>query len=128
MKLGAELRGMGGLRASLTCLAGVDSLAQALDACAEDVRDAAAAKLAPEAPLDNRADALARWLTVTRDGTGGGGAVSITISTPLDYGWHLEHGSLTRPPAPWLAPALDEAAPSIRLRLREWLRGTTARR
>lgn len=130
MKFSAELRGMGALRAGLAGVSRSDGLAQVLNACADDVRDAAAARLSRSTQPDGRTDALVRSLTVARDDGGGGDGdgMSVTISTQLDYGWHLEHGSLTRPPTPWLAPALDEAAPSIRLRLREWLCGAAARR
>lgn len=117
MKMTAELRGMAELNAALSGLANADGLAEVLEACAGDVRDAAAANLADGAPPDNRTGVLAQSLAITP----GAGGLSVTVSTPLDYGWHLEYGTLARPATPWLAPALDAAAPSIRGRLRDWL-------
>jgi hypothetical protein len=65
---------------------------------------------------------LARSLTVqpAQDG-------SYTVSTPLDYGWHLEFGSLSRPAHPWLEPAAEDARQGFIARMASRI-GATLRR
>lgn len=119
MKLSAQLEGLAELGATLSGLGGTAGLDAALEAATNDVRDAAVANLSDSQSPDSRTGALARSLTVTPGGDG----LSFTLSTPLEYGWHLENGSLARPAAPWLAPAVDAARPAVERRLREWLTG-----
>jgi hypothetical protein len=117
MKFTAQLRGMAELNAKLSGLAKAEGLADTLQSCAEDVLDAARANLSDGTPPDSRTGALARSLNITPSADG----FSVTVSTPLIYSRHLEYGGLTRAATPWLAPALDTAAPSIKVRFGEWL-------
>jgi hypothetical protein len=121
MKVRTRLKGMPELRARLSKVADTNSLGALLEATAEEVRRAAVAGLADSQPPDSRNGALARSLTVTPGGDG----LSFTLSTPLNYGWHLEYGSLHRPATPWLGPAFDTVRPSIERHLREWLTRAT---
>lgn len=123
MKFTAQLRGMAELNATLSGIAKADGLADTLAASAEDVLDAARANLSDGAPPDSRTGALARSLNITRSADG----FSATVSTPLVYGWHLEYGGMMRAARPWLAPALDAAAPSIKVHFSDWL-GEAVRR
>jgi hypothetical protein len=113
VKLNARVEGLAALGARFFAVAEEASFAPDLQHAAEDIRRHAAANLADGAPPDNRTSALAKSLTVRPDGAGG-----YTVSTPLDHGWHLEFGSLARPAAPWLAPAAEEAQPSLLARIR----------
>jgi hypothetical protein len=117
MKITAQLRGMAELNATLSGITKAEGLADTLQSCAEEVRDAAAANLSDGAPPDSRTGALSRSLNITPSADGG----SITVSTPLIYGWHLEYGGLKRDATPWLAPALDAAVPSIKVHFSDWL-------
>ena len=121
MKIAARFEGMDGLSATLSGIADAAGLGGVLEAAAADVRDAAAANLADGQPPDSRSGALAQSLAVTPGGDG----LSFTVATPLDYGWHLEFGSLSHPATPWLAPAIDAALPSIERRLRDWRHDAT---
>jgi hypothetical protein len=123
MKLTAQLRGMAELNARLASLAKSEGLAETLQLSAEDALDAARANLSDGAPPDSRTGALARSPNITPSADG----ISVTVSTQLIYGWHLEYGGLTRAATPWLAPALDAAAPSIKVRFGEWLDETVRR-
>ncbi len=118
MKISVRLGGMPGLRASLSGVADADGLGAILEDAAAGLRNTAVASLTDGQPPDSRTGALARPLTVTRGGDG----LSFTLSTPLDYGWRLEHGGLARPATPWLEPALDAASPAIERRLGDWLK------
>ncbi|MEJ2124534.1 MAG: HK97 gp10 family phage protein [Alphaproteobacteria bacterium] len=117
MKFTAQLRGIAELNARLASLAKSEGLTKTLQSCAEDALSAARANLSDGTPPDSRTGALARSLSVTPSADGS----SVTVSTPLTYGWYLEYGVLTRSATPWLAPALDDAAPSIKVRFGEWL-------
>ncbi len=117
MKISIRLGRLPDLTASLSHLANLDGLADALEDAASQVRDAAVARLSDGQPPNSHTGALAKSLTVTRDGSG----LSYTLSTPLDHGWHLEHGGLQRPATPWLAPAFEDARPAIERRLGDWL-------
>ncbi len=59
------------------------------------------------------------------------GRPSATVGTDLDYGAHLEFGTLDTAPRPWLQPAAQIAAPRIEARIedavREALRQTARR-
>jgi hypothetical protein len=112
VKLTGRIDGLAELNARLSAIADDASLAPDLQATAGEIKDRAAARLADGVPPDSRSGALARSLTVQPAEDGG-----YTISTPLDYGWHLEFGSLTRPPSPWLAPAAEAARPGFIARM-----------
>jgi hypothetical protein len=114
MKMTGRLHGLEGLRRTLLRIADEASLRDAIRDSAEDVREAARANLRDGQPPDGRSGALAGSLSVEMTDSG----QSAYIGTGLDYGWHLEFGSLTRPPTPWLEPALDAARPGILARLR----------
>jgi hypothetical protein len=121
MRLRGRVDGLGRLGAALAGIAEGGALSPGLRETAEEIRARAAANLADGAPPDSRSGALARSLTVSPASDGG-----FTVGTPLDYGWHLELGSLARRPAPWLAPAAEDARPGLLARLRERLNGTLA--
>jgi hypothetical protein len=122
VKLKARVEGLAALGTRFSAVAEEASFTPDLQHAAEDIRQRAAAHLADGASSDDRTGALGKSLSVSPDGAGG-----YTVSTPLDHGWHLEFGSLARPAAPWLAPAAEEAQPSlvarIRARLNAALRG-----
>jgi hypothetical protein len=90
-------------------------------ATVEEVRKAAAANLSEDARSGRQTGALAQSLEINSGGDGG-----YTVGTPLDHGWHLEFGSRTRPAAPWLAPAFDDARPGLLTRIRNRLNDTAA--
>jgi hypothetical protein len=117
MKIGMTLVGGNALGAALSRLDKTKSLEATLGAAAEDIRQAAAANLSN---IRDDTGELAESLTVEPVQTVPD-SLSFSVSTPLDYGWHLESGTLNRPAQPWLAPALDAATPTIQRRLREWL-------
>ncbi len=117
MKVNIRLGGVPDLTATLSRMADTEGLADALEDAAGQVRHAAIARLTDGQPPDNRTGTLAKSLTVTREISG----LGFTLSTPLDHGWHLEHGGLQRPATPWLGPALDDARPAIERRLGDWL-------
>ncbi len=48
--------------------------------------------------------------------------LSATVGTDLDYGAHLEFGTLDTAPRPWLQPAAQIAAPSIEARIEDAVR------
>jgi hypothetical protein len=100
VKFNARVDGLQQLSARLAAVADDASLAPDLQGTAEDIRERAAAHLA----ASGSSGALAQSLTVSPDNAGG-----YTVSTPLDYGWHLEFGSRTRAAKPWLAPATEAA-------------------
>jgi len=117
MKMTGRLDGLDALRGALGRIAGDAELEAQVNAAAEEIREAARAGLADGQTPDSRSGALARSLTVEPAGDG----KSAVIGTDLDYGWHLEFGSLARSATPWLEPALDEARPGVLSRFRSWL-------
>ena len=123
MRLTGRLDGLEQLHRALTRIAEPSELEASLRAGAEDIRAAARAGLGDGHPPDSRTGALAASLTVEMADDG----MSARIGTGLDYGWHLEFGTLTRPATPWLEPALDEARPGILARLKRWLAGSGRR-
>jgi hypothetical protein len=108
VKLTSRVDGLAALNARLSAIADDAAFAPDLRDTAEDIRARALAGLADGVPPDSRSGALAQSLTAERAEDG-----SYTVGTPLDYGWHLEFGSLTRPPRPWLAPAAEDARPGF---------------
>lgn len=121
--MNARLHGTDGLHAALGRIASENALRSELATSTEEMRDAVHAELHATAQPGNSIDALSRSLTgsVSADGK------TLTVSTRLDQGWHLEFGSLDRPARPWLAPAFDRAGPGILARLSTWLRRSTKR-
>ena len=118
MKFSTRLDGLGAWQAALSRIAAPSAVTTEIEAAADALRDAARANLDDGQPPASRSGALAAALAVAvaEDGT------SATVSTPLDHGWHLEFGTLTRPPTPWLAPALDAARSGILARIKGLLR------
>jgi hypothetical protein len=123
MRLTGRLDGLEQLRRALTRIAEPSELEASLKAGAEDIRAAAQAGLGDGRPPDSRTGALAASLTVEMAERG----TSARIGTGLDYGWHLEFGSLGVEPKPWLEPALEEARQGILARLKRWLAGSGRR-
>ncbi len=115
MKFTTRLDGLDAFGAALSRIADPAVIGDEVQAAAENVRETARASLQDARPPDSRSGALAQSLTVDPAGDG----MSWTVSTPLDYGWYLEFGSLGRPATPWLEPALDEARPGIISRIGE---------
>ena len=98
------------------------ALNEALLASGKSVIEAARTNLQDGAPPDTRTGALAASLFAE---TGPDG--NVRIGTPLDYGWHLEMGTLTRPAHPWLAPALDDQRAGLVQQIGAWLSGSVKR-
>src|SRR5262249_25490929 len=119
MKLTTSLDGLGAFDEALSRIADPAEIQDELRAAAETVRETTRANLQDGRPPDSRSGDLANSLTVEPDGDG----MSWTVSTPLDYGWQLEFGSLSHPATPWLEPALDEARPGIVSRMSQRLSG-----
>lgn len=117
MKIGITLAGENALSAMFSRLDIAKSLETTLRTVAEDIRQAATVNLSDI----HHANGLAESLTVTPGNGSIHDSLSFSISTPLDYGWHLEFGSLNFPPQPWLVPAVDAASPTIQRRLHAWL-------
>ncbi len=117
MKLTSELTGLDGLHRALSRIADDAELEEQLRTAAQALREAARAGLADNRPPESRSGALARSLIVeiAEDGK------SAIVGTALEYGWHLEMGSLERPALPWLEPALHESSAGIVRRLKAWL-------
>lgn len=122
MRLKSRIDGLDRLGRALGAATASQALAAELRVAADDIRERAAAALADGAPPDSRTGALAASLQVraTPDGSG------FEIGTPLDYGWHLEHGSRSRPAFPWLAPAAEVARPAFLARMRGALNAALA--
>jgi hypothetical protein len=123
VRLTGRLDGLQQMHRALRRIAEPSELEASLKAGAEDIRAAARAGLGDGLPPDSRTGALAASLSVEM----AEGGTSARIGTGLDYGWHLEFGTLTRPATPWLEPALDEARPGILARLKRWLAGSGRR-
>jgi hypothetical protein len=123
VRLTGRLDGLQQMHRALRRIAETSELQERLRAGAEDIRAAARAGLGDGRPPDSPTGALAASLTVEMADDG----MSARIGTGLDYGWHLEFGTLTRPATPWLEPALDEARPGILARLKRWLAGSGRR-
>lgn len=123
MKIRSRISGLGSFGAALSHILELQSLAEILSGEAEGIRSAARARLEDGQIAENRSGALAESLTVRSSDNG----LSFTISTRLEYSWHLEFGSLDRAPAPWLAPALDDRRPAIITRIRNWLAASRKR-
>lgn len=123
MKLTNQLNGLDDLRKALSGIADETALRGAVEAGAEDVGKAAQQQLNDGLPPESRSGALARSLIVeaAEDGK------SARIGTPLDYGWHLEMGSLNRPAMPWLEPAFNDSRSGILSRIRSWLANSARR-
>ena len=121
MTLNGGIAGLAGLNAALTEIGDGEALAKALADTAEEIRLRAVANLTDGATPDSRTGALAQSLIVTPSPDGG-----FTVSTPLDHGWHLEFGGSTRPAAPWLTPAAEDARPGLVDRISDALNGAIA--
>jgi hypothetical protein len=119
MKISANVTGSNALAITFSRIGRGEGLRATLQAAAEDVRDAAKDNLFHTRHKSRLASSL--------EITPGADGFSFSISTPLDYGWHLEFGTLNRPPRPWLLPALDAARPSVERRMSEWLEGIVGR-
>ena len=104
MKIRGGLDGLESLHKGLVRITDPVRLAGAVAEAAEAVRSAAQANLRDE--LD------AVTINHAPDG------LSVTVGTTAAQGWHREFGSISRPAAPWLAPALDAARPGIIARIR----------
>lgn len=61
------------------------------------------------------------FVRTSRDG------LSAQIGTDLDYGFHLEFGTQTMPPRPWLHPAIEIAKPRIKRRIAAAVRDSLAK-
>jgi len=122
MRLRNRIEGLDRLGAALSEVAAPQTLSADLGDAADAIRERAAANLTDGASPDSRSGALAQSLKVapTSDGE------SYTVSTALDYGWHLEFGSRRRPASPWLAPAAESARPGLLARMRSRLNVTLA--
>ena len=92
------------------------ALNEALLASGEAVIEAARANLEDGAPPDTRSGALAASLFAAV-----GPDSQIRIGTPLEHGWHLEMGTLTRPAYLWLTAALDSQRGNLALQVSAWL-------
>lgn len=117
MKIRHRVSGLGSFGAALSRIAEPHSLTEILAGEADGIRNAAIGRLGDGQGAGSRSGALAESLAVHSSDDG----LRFTISTPLEYGWHLEFGSLHSPPSPWLAPALDEQKPAILARIGQWL-------
>jgi hypothetical protein len=113
MKISGTVDGLDSLSARLARIADPEELAETLGAAAEDVRHAALAQLHDAAPSDARRGNLATSLVVTPSADGS----SVSVGTMAADGWHREFGSMARPAAPWLEPALEAARPGILARV-----------
>jgi hypothetical protein len=91
-------------------------------ASGEAVIEAARANLEDGAPPDTRSGALAASLFAELAPDG-----AVRIGTPLDHGWHLEMGTLTRPAYPWLTAALDDQREGLAQQVGAWLSGAAKR-
>ncbi len=118
----SHLEGLDRLSEMLTQTLDETALNEALLASGQSVIEAARANLEDGAPPDTRSGALAASLFAE---TGPDGHVR--IGTPLDYGWHLEMGTLTRVAYPWLAPALDDQRAGLVQQIGAWLSGSVKR-
>ena len=112
MKLTGRINGLASLNARLSAMTDDALFTPDLQDAAKDIRERALARLADGVPPDSRSGALAQSLTVQPAADG-----SYIVGTPLDYGWHLEFGSLDRAAAPWLAPAAEAARPGLIARI-----------
>jgi len=113
MKFTGRVDGLESLGARLAGIVDGAALADALSACAEEIR--AAAQANPD--HDAGHGELVASLEVAHAPNG----LSITVGTSQAQGWHREFGTLTSPAAPWLEPAFEAARPGILARLRQRL-------
>jgi hypothetical protein len=120
MRLRGRIDGLAGFRTALDEIARAP-VTEDVAATAEDVRERAVANLSEGAGRGNQTGALAQSLEINP-----GSDAGYNVGTLLDQGWHLEFGSRTRPAAPWLAPALDDARPGLLERIRNRLNDTAA--
>jgi hypothetical protein len=115
-----RLDGLGALGARLSGIADA-ALASELEAAAEEIRERAAANLNASGG-GGSTGALVASLRVSAVADGG-----YVVGTPLDHGWHREFGSRTRPAAPWLAPAAEDARPGLAARIARRIDATLRR-
>lgn len=117
MKIRNRISGLGSFGAALSRIAEPHSLSEILMGEADGIRKSARTQLAEGGGPDSGRSALTEQLTVHPSNDG----LRFTIGTSLDYGWHLEFGSLHGAPTPWLVPALEDRRPAILGRIRNWL-------
>jgi hypothetical protein len=98
------------------------ALNEALLASGEAVIEAARANLEDGASPDTRSGALAASLFAAV-----GPDSQVRIGTPLEHGWHLEMGTLTRPAYPWLTAALNDQQTALVQQVGAWLSGSAKR-
>jgi hypothetical protein len=98
------------------------ALNEALLASGEAVIEAARANLEDGAPPNRRSGALEASLFAAV-----GPDSQIRIGTPLEHGWHLEMGTLTRPAYPWLTAALNDQQTALVQQVSAWLSGSAKR-
>lgn len=123
MNFNVHIDGLGAFSRALSDVATSEELRDAIKAASDGLHDAAIARLHDGSAPESASGALAASLTVdiAEDG------MSASVGTPLDYGWQLEFGSLSRPATPWLEPAFRDAQPGMLARLRGWLAASRKR-
>lgn len=116
MRMNTRIDGLSGLKLALSRIADDAELSGELLSSAEAVRDAAVANLRDGVPPETRSGVLARsiFTEIDRDG-------AVQIGTPLDYGWHLEMGTETRPAYPWLETSFQDRRAAIVIQISQWL-------
>jgi HK97 gp10 family phage protein len=123
MKIRGRVEGLASLRSGLARIADRAALAEMLTAGAEDIRAAARVNLQDGQPPQSRRGDLADSLVITPAADG----LSVTVGTTVAHGWRREFGTLARPAAPWLEPALETARPGVLARLRQQLAASAKR-
>ena len=114
MKIRGGLDGLESLHKGLARITDPVPLAGAVAEAAEAVRGAAQANLRDGSASGERPGGVGDAVTINHAPDG----LSVTVGTTATQGWHREFGSISRPAAPWLAPALDAARPGIIARIR----------